>query len=245
MRKITAIAVALGFLTSVSLPAFATPAVNGVVKSDELSAKKKKKTEKKDEKKSALGTDLSAKKKKKTEKKDEKKSDLGMTDLSAKKKKEDGEEGREEVGARHRSLRQEKEKDRRREEGREEVRDSLSHRGLIAISNLEFLHKRPDMTSGRFFVRRSSVASQSLSFENVYDALRNIDQRRRCRLGNAKIRNEAASRATVRNRHSVAREILVPFTHARRYSLVALSARRNKVPLVVLARRDMLGIANM
>jgi hypothetical protein len=87
MRKITAIAVALGFLTSVSLPAFATPAVNGVVKSDELSAKKKKKTEKKDEKKSALGTDLSAKKKKKTEKKDEKKSDLGMTDLSAKKKK--------------------------------------------------------------------------------------------------------------------------------------------------------------
>ena len=67
MRKITAIAVALGFLTSVSLPAFATPAVNGIVKSDELSAKKKKKTEKK----AALGTDLSAKKKKKTEKKSE------------------------------------------------------------------------------------------------------------------------------------------------------------------------------
>ena len=83
MRKFTAIAVALGFLTSVSLPAFATPTVNGVVKSDELSAKKKKKTEKKDEKKSDLGmTDLSAKKKKKTEKK----AALG-TDLSAKKKK--------------------------------------------------------------------------------------------------------------------------------------------------------------
>src|SRR6185312_12254030 len=59
-----------------------------------------------------------------------------------------GEKGREEVGARHRSLREEKEKD--RQEGREEVRNSLSHRGLIAISNLEFLHKRPDMTSGRF-----------------------------------------------------------------------------------------------
>ena len=43
MRKITAIAVALGFLASTSLPAFATPAFNGVVKSDELSAKKKKK----------------------------------------------------------------------------------------------------------------------------------------------------------------------------------------------------------
>src|SRR6185312_5396092 len=62
--------------------------------------------------------------------------------------KEDGEEGREEVSARRRPLRQEKEKDRK--EGREEVRNSLSHRGLIAISNLEFLHKRPDMTSGRF-----------------------------------------------------------------------------------------------
>jgi len=76
MRKITAIAVALGFLTSVSLPAFATPAVNGVVKSDELSAKKKKKKDSM-EKKSSLGaTDLSAKKKKKTEKKDEKKSEI-------------------------------------------------------------------------------------------------------------------------------------------------------------------------
>ena len=45
MRKITAIAVALGFLTSVSLPAFATPAVNGVVKSDELSAEEEKRRE--------------------------------------------------------------------------------------------------------------------------------------------------------------------------------------------------------
>ena len=77
MRKITAIAVALGFLTSVSLPAFATPAANGVVKSDELSAKKKKKTEKKDEKKSALGaTDLSAAKKKKKKDTMEKKSEI-------------------------------------------------------------------------------------------------------------------------------------------------------------------------
>jgi len=77
MRKITAIAVALGFLTSVSLPAFATPAVNGVVKSDELSAKKKKKMEKKDEKKSALGaTDLSAAKKKKKKDTMEKKSEI-------------------------------------------------------------------------------------------------------------------------------------------------------------------------
>jgi hypothetical protein len=52
MRKITAIAVALGFLTSVSLPAFATPAVHGVVKSDDLSAAKKKKKKDSMEKKS-------------------------------------------------------------------------------------------------------------------------------------------------------------------------------------------------
>jgi hypothetical protein len=90
MRKITAIAVALGFLTSVSLPAYATPAVSGIVKSDELSAAKKKKSAKKKDKKADLGiTDLSAaKKKKKKAKKDEmKKSDFGTTDLSAAKKK--------------------------------------------------------------------------------------------------------------------------------------------------------------
>jgi hypothetical protein len=78
MRKITAIAVALGFLTSVSLPAFATPVVHGVVKSDDLSAAKKKKKKKKDD-----GMN-----------KGDKKTDLGITDLSAakkkKKKKDDG-----------------------------------------------------------------------------------------------------------------------------------------------------------
>ena len=78
MRKITAIAVALGFLTSVSLPAFATPVVHGVVKSDDLSAaKKKKKKNDSLEKKSdntVLGTDLSAAKKKK--KSDDKKSEI-------------------------------------------------------------------------------------------------------------------------------------------------------------------------
>ncbi|MGB8138264.1 MAG: hypothetical protein WCF15_15945 [Pseudolabrys sp.] len=78
MRKITALAVALGFLTSVSLPAFATPVVHGVVKSDDLSAAKKKKKKKDSmEKKSentVFGTDLSAAKKKK--KKDDKKSEI-------------------------------------------------------------------------------------------------------------------------------------------------------------------------
>jgi hypothetical protein len=97
MRKITAIAVALGFLTSVSLPAFATPAVNGVVKSDELSAAKKKKKKDSMEKKSSLGaTDLSAAKKKK-KKSMEKKSSLGATDLSAAKKKKKQPEKRSEI----------------------------------------------------------------------------------------------------------------------------------------------------
>jgi hypothetical protein len=92
MRKITAIAVAPGFLTSVSLPAFATPEVNGIVKSDELSAAKKKK------KKDTM----------------EKKSSLGATDpLRCQEEKEKGHDG-------------------------EEIRDSLSHRGLTAISDLEF-----------------------------------------------------------------------------------------------------------
>ena len=80
MRKIIAIAVALGFLASTSLPTFATPAVNGVVKSDELSAAshvkkktKKKKTDKMEKKSDLLTTDMSAashvKMKKKTKKK--------------------------------------------------------------------------------------------------------------------------------------------------------------------------------
>ena len=89
MRKITAIAVALGFLTSVSLPAYATPAVSGIVKSDELSAAKKKKAKTSKKKADLAITDLSAAKKKgkKAKKEEMKKSDFGTTDLSAAKKK--------------------------------------------------------------------------------------------------------------------------------------------------------------
>ena len=103
MRKLTAIAVALGFLAATTLPTIAAPAVNnGVVKSDTLSAAKKKakkktdkkKMEKKTDKKSSLiSNDLSAKKKakkkstkKQIEKKSDKKSSLISNDLSAKKK---------------------------------------------------------------------------------------------------------------------------------------------------------------
>src|SRR5215831_6958952 len=96
MRKITAIAVALGFLTSVSLPAFATPAVNGIVKSDELSAAKKKKKSSTDKKSSLVTTDLSAAKKKKKSTTD-KKSGLVSTDLSAKKKKKSSTDKKSEI----------------------------------------------------------------------------------------------------------------------------------------------------
>ena len=81
---------------------------------------------------------LRAKKKKKKDTM-EKKSSLGATDLSAaKKKKKTGQEG-------------------------EEVRDSLSHRGLIAISNFEFLHKRPDAKSGRFVLSPTLTRSASVA----------------------------------------------------------------------------------
>ena len=86
--RFTAIAVALGFLTSVSLPAFATPTVNGVVKSDELSAAKKKK------KKGLDGEEVQPRRDRPLRRQEEKeegldgeKSSLGATDLSAAKKK--------------------------------------------------------------------------------------------------------------------------------------------------------------
>src|SRR5690242_11474559 len=78
MRKLTAIAVALGFLAATSLPTIAAPAVNnGIVKSQTLSAKKKaKKSAKKSTKKTH----------KKSMSKSNKKSQLVTNDLSAKKK---------------------------------------------------------------------------------------------------------------------------------------------------------------
>jgi hypothetical protein len=63
MRKLTAIAVALGFLATTSLPTIAAPAINtGVVKTDTLSAAAKKKTTKKSMKKSTKKTKKSMKK---------------------------------------------------------------------------------------------------------------------------------------------------------------------------------------
>ena len=89
MRKLIAITVALGFLASTSLPTFAATAAYGVVKSDDLSAKKKKKMDKKDEmKKTELSTDLFSAashekpKAKKTKKKKMKKDEMKKTELS-------------------------------------------------------------------------------------------------------------------------------------------------------------------
>jgi hypothetical protein len=101
MRKLTALAIALGFMAATTLPSFATAPVvaNGIVKTDTLSAKTKKKKKKSSKKmkkqemkKSSLATDLSAKKKKKKSskkkmKKDEMKKSSLANDLSAKAKK--------------------------------------------------------------------------------------------------------------------------------------------------------------
>ena len=96
MRKLTAVAVALGFLAVTSLPTLAAPAANtGIVKTDTFSAKEKAKKAKKatkKEKKSQLNTTTfsaseKAKKdsKKKATKKD-KKSQLNTTTFSASEK---------------------------------------------------------------------------------------------------------------------------------------------------------------
>src|SRR5262249_9430680 len=64
-------------------------------------------------------------------------------------------------------------------------------------------------------------------------------------LSNAKIRDETSSRASVRNGDGSIRESLVPLTHSRRYDLVTLPARRDKMPLVMLTDGDALRIAHM
>ena len=85
MRKLTAIAVALGFLAAMSLPTLATPATNGYVKTtQEMAAKKKAKKTKKP---SAAYCRKHPKAKGCATKKMEKKSELNSTVFSAKTKK--------------------------------------------------------------------------------------------------------------------------------------------------------------
>ena len=91
----------------------------------------------------------------------------------------------------------------------------------------------------------SCVARQPISFEHVHNALLDIDEGRGCRPGNTEMRNETAGCTTVRNGYGVTRKILVPLAHACRYRLVALPAGRHKMPLVMLAGGDALGIARM
>src|SRR5262249_31943862 len=57
------------------------------------------------------------------------------------------------------------------------------------------------------------------------------------------MRHESARGAAVRNRNSVARDAFVPFAHAHRDHLVAFPSRWHKVPFVVFARSNALGIA--
>src|SRR6478672_3347133 len=91
----------------------------------------------------------------------------------------------------------------------------------------------------------SRVARKPISFEHVHNALLDIDEGRGGRPGNTEMRNETAGCTTVRNGYGVARKILIPLAHACRYRLVALPAGRHKMPLVMLAGGDALGIARM
>src|SRR5262249_19204209 len=92
---------------------------------------------------------------------------------------------------------------------------------------------------------RLHVARQAIFFEHIDHALRDIDERGRRWFGNAKIRDETSSRASVRNGDGSIRESLVPLTHSRRHDLVTLPARRDKMPLVMLTDGDALRIADM
>jgi hypothetical protein len=91
MRKLTAIIAALGLLASTSLtPVYAgATSTDTGVKSDDLSAAKKKAKKAKKKKSELAVTDLSAAKKKakKAKKAKKKKSELAVTDLSAAAKK--------------------------------------------------------------------------------------------------------------------------------------------------------------
>src|SRR5665647_1903490 len=81
--------------------------------------------------------------------------------------------------------------------------------------------------------------------EYVDLSLRDIDQRRGRRFGDAENRHQPARGAAMGGRHRVAFKAFVPIAHARRHHLVALPARRQEVPLVVLALGDARWIALM
>ena len=88
-----------------------------------------------------------------------------------------------------------------------------------------------------------SIPCQLTALKNVNDALGDIEQRSGGRLGDAEMRHQAARGAAMSGRDRVARQAVVPRRHARGDHLVALAARRHEMPFVVLALRDVHGIA--
>src|SRR6185503_591601 len=108
-----------------------------------------------------------------------------------------GEEVREHR-SRHGSLRCQEEKEEKVR--REEVRDLLSHRGLIhrssAISALTTDGRA--CTPGRLLCR-SGITRQPVALKDIDPALRNIEQRCGSRLRDAEIGDEPARGAAVRN----------------------------------------------
>src|ERR1035441_6037031 len=92
---------------------------------------------------------------------------------------------------------------------------------------------------------KSGVARESLALENVNHPLRNIEQRRGGRLGDAEMGDQPARGTAMGGDHRVGRQALVPLSDARRHHLVALAARRHEMPFVVLALSDVLRVAHV
>src|ERR1039457_3354434 len=92
---------------------------------------------------------------------------------------------------------------------------------------------------------KSGVTRESLALENVNHPLRNIEQRRGGRLGDAEMGDQPARGTAMGGDHRVGRQALVPLSDARRHHLVALAARRHEMPFVVLALSDVLWVAHV
>src|SRR5262249_27444967 len=108
--------------------------------------------------------------------------------------------------------------------------------------DLEFriIHERPDQSPAVSFSR---VTCEPITFKDVNDPLRDIEERRSSRFGDVKMCNKAARSAAMCNGDRVALEAPVPPTHARRHHLVTFPTWRHKTPLIVFARGRALRIA--
>src|SRR5665213_3104634 len=99
----------------------------------------------------------------------------------------------------------------------------------------------PQPCGGQILLNRavnSRISRHPVALKHVNDALRDIDQGRRCGLGDAEISHQPAGGATMGGRHGVVFQARIPAAHPLGNVLVALPARRHEIPLVVLALGD-------